>query len=727
MIEFSKQIAEKWNIPVAIAERVCNSYLKGDSPYYLSEYDVELSSEVASSVLWEIFDFLKYLDELASKKKRVLNAYVKLNLTTPELEKRINLTTSTFELDDLLIPVRPNARSRGQLALNKGLKSLADDFFNQKEETISVEERIAEFVEKNPSIKNSDEAIQGVKDIIAETIAYDETSRAMAREFAFEDGFFEIIPKNKKDPLFTNYIDRSIPINELSNEELLQFFIAEDNKTIRFKLGVQLFRITELLRHHVITNPDATSFDLLCETIDDCWLRLLQPIIERDVKTRLRENAERWATRQIAVDFEKLFLKEISSDPLLVIDGSNVKHFQFIAIRSTGELLGTTTERKSPDGKLVVSERLKQFLARYRTNNIIVIDNEYAEQASALLQQAISGWDITPEIIRYTPEAVATKSATCDWIIKEFDSLLDDTMKKLYADAIKYLHPISLLPKVGLHFYSVHPLQQLVPPDRLLEIIDRIQTGIRLKIGLPLKEIGDSPIKKISSINEKQILAIKAADSEGQIATKNDILKVPGITEVAFRNVAGFLLIPGAENLLDRTVVHPDFFDWFNEIAVQLNVSVESIVTEPEYLHSFVTDSASRKAFIAQHLINHLAAARRFVLQPTTKVRRKLKLTEVQEGTVVSGRVTNITQFGVFVNINAVCDGLIHISQLADEYVETPDQVVSVNDRVDVRILKVDVKKRRISLSMRNLGTMAPKVRPSKGQLDNLAEFFKNR
>ena len=170
-----------------------------------------------------------------------------------------------------------------------------------------------------------------------------------------------------------------------------------------------------------------------------------------------------------------------------------------------------------------------------------------------------------------------------------------------------------------------------------------------------------------------------------------------------------------------------DITDDISDIVEQLNVSVDTLVTEPEYLRSYVTEDFRKKIIIEKKLINQIAAARRYVLQPSAKVRRKLKLNEIKEGAVVSGRVTNITQFGVFVNIHAVCDGLIHISQLADEYVETPEQVVSVNDRVDVRILKVDIKKRRISLSMRNLGTMAPKVRPSRGQLDNLAEHFKNR
>lgn len=727
MIEYSKQIADKWNIPVTVSEQVCNAFVRGDSPYFLSEYHLELSSELSVSVIWEIYDFLTYLSELGSKKKRVLNAYVKANMVTSDIEKRVNLTTSSFELDDLLMPVRPNARSRGQLALNKGLKPLADKIQSQTEEILTVEDLAAQFLEQNSSFKNIEEVLQGVKDIIAEQIAYDETIRAMAREFAFEDGFFEVVPKNKKDANFVKYVDRNLPVLELSNEELLKFFKAEDEKLIRFKLGVQLFRITELFRHHVITNPDSTSFDLLCETIDDSWLRLLQPIIERDVKIRFKENAERWATRQIAIDFDKLFMNEVSCGPILLVDATNSKQFQFIAVRSTGELLGTTSERKNPEGKNIVSERLKQFLGRYKTDKILLIEANEENHAETLLKQAFVTAEALPEFIRYTPENVSGKNVECEWISKEFGNLLDDATRKLYSDTLRYLKPLSLLPKVGVEFYTIHPLQSLLKAETLLEIIARIQTAARLKIGVPIRDILDSPIKTIPAITEKQLLSIKAADAEGVITCKNDLLKIPGMNDLAFRNVSGFIVIPNADELLDRTVVHPDYFEWFSQISEQLNVSVESIITEPDYLHSVTTDVIERKIFIEQHLINHLAAARRFLQQPTSKVRKKFKLTEVTEGAIVSGRVTNITQFGVFVNINAVCDGLIHISQLADEYVETPDQVVSVNDRVDVRILKVDVKKRRISLSMRNLGTMAPKVRPSKGQLDNLSEFFKNR
>ena len=292
MIEFSKQISEKWNIAAALAEQLCIAYEKGDSPYFLSEYNPEVNLELTTSLIWEVFDFLRTMEELSSKKKRVINALKKADRLTPSVERHVTLTTNSFELDDLLLPLRPNPRSKGQIAAKKGLDELADLVIQQQEEQKSIEELASEYTGKDPSLKSADSVIQGVKDILAERFAYDETVRAMAREFAYDDGFFEIVPKNKKDPAFSQYSNKLVPIQELSKEELLRIMTAEDEKAVRLKLGVQLFRITELLRHHFITNPDSTGFDLICEAIDDSWIRLLQPMVERDVKARLREEAQ---------------------------------------------------------------------------------------------------------------------------------------------------------------------------------------------------------------------------------------------------------------------------------------------------------------------------------------------------------------------------------------------------------------------------------------------------
>lgn len=728
MIEFSKQISEKWNLQANLAEQLCIAFDKGDTPYYLTEYYPQVSVELTISQVWEIFDFLRNMEELSSKKKRLLNAMKKANRLNPSEEKRINLTTNTFELDDLLIPLRPNPRSKGQLASKKGIDPLADLIVMQQDESTPVEVLAEKYVGKDPSLSSVQDVIQGIKDIIAERFAYDETVRAMCREFTYDDGYLEVVPKNRKDPQFSTYCGKFIPINDLTKDEILTLMTAEDQKLLRIKVGVQLFRITELIRHHFITNPDATGFDLICEAIDDCWLRLLQPSMERDVKIRLREEAEEIVLRNVVTKLSKDYQDEIQRGPLLMVDGAHEKNIFLLAVSGQGNLLGATTERKPPAGKTSSSDRLRQFLNRHRPLNILIVDNDYASVAEAILKSVTNSFNPAPVFSRFNPGSSTNNPAQSQWMQKEFSSLLDDEMKVLYGLALQYIKPISLVPKIGTQYFSVHPSQNVISEAKLLEIINRLIVEESLRTGVVLKDLLDSQLSKMGkSITSEILQSIKAADAQNQITSKNDLIKVAGMTEVAFRNIAGYIIVPNAENLLDRTMVHPDFFPWFDEISEQMNISADTLITEPDTVRSFVTTDPIQKIFIEKKIYNHLLAGKRFFSISAPKIKRKLKLNELQEGTIVSGRVTNITPFGVFVNINAVCDGLIHISQLADEYVETPEQVVTINEKVDVKIIKVDVKKRRISLTMKNIGTKTPKVRPSQGQLSNLAEHFKNR
>jgi uncharacterized protein len=199
------------------------------------------------------------------------------------------------------------------------------------------------------------------------------------------------------------------------------------------------------------------------------------------------------------------------------------------------------------------------------------------------------------------------------------------------------------------------------------------------------------------------------------------------MTERIFRNIAGFIMLPMADDFRDRSLLHPDHYSWIDEAGEQLNVSLDTIMNDPEIMRSFAVEDFIRKIYIEKKLLSQMRAGLQMSPSGQQKIKRKLKLTEFKEGAIVSGRVTNITPFGVFVNVNAVCDGLIHISQLADDYVESPEQVVSLHEKVDVRVLKIDIKKRRISLSMKNLGKQGPRIKPSAGHLNTLAEHFKNR
>jgi protein Tex len=735
MIEFSRQIADKWNISPSLSETLCDAFQKGDTPYCLAEYRPDVCAETSLSCVWEIFDFLTSMAELVSKKKRVLNALKKAEKLTAAVEKRVNHMTGTCELDDMLLPLRPNPRSRGQLAIKKGLGPLADLIAGQEEGSTPLEELAAPYAGKDPSLASAADVLQGVKDVLAERVAYDDTVRAMAREFAYEEGYFELVPKNRQDPRFLQYAGKQMPVSKLTKDEVLRLLAAEEDKSVRLRLGVQLFRITELLRHHVIQNPESGAFDFLCQVIDDCWQRLIQPIVERDIKLRLREEAENWAIQQLVPELERKYREEDSRGAVCVVDASHPRHVSFIVVSGHGELLGATSEKRLPEGNVVSYERLRQFYLRHRPSEIVICDNEQAPAAETVMAQLMqpplpSGPDTTPTVTRFRADAAMPNPAESEWLTKKYGVLLDNDTRKTYGIALQFLKPLRLIPYIGTRYFPAHPLQAALSPERFVRIVSRIVTDDALHRGLLIKDIGELPPDAGEVISPVLAQAIRSAEAKETFTSKNDLLKVSGMTEVLFRNLSGFIVIPQSEDFRDRSLVHPDHYAWLEEASQQLNVSLDSIAADPELLRSFAVEDPLRKMYIEKKLIGQIKSGLRQSPSAQQKGKRKLKLIELKEGSIISGRVTNITPFGVFVNINAVCDGLIHISQLADEYVESPEQIVALYDRVDVRILNVDSKKRRISLSMKGLGSLekkGPRTKPSQGQLDTLAEHFKNR
>jgi len=736
MIEYSKQISKKWALSHDVADFLCTAYERGDSPYYLAEYCQTVSSYMDISVIWDVYGFLGAMEELAAKRKRVSNAYKKIGKLTAALEKRINHVTDPHVLDDILIPLRPNPSSKGQLAAKKGIGALADLIAAQTEETRTIEELAEEYVGKDPTLNSVDDVVRAVKDLLAERFAHDDTVRAMAREFLREDGFFEIIPKNRKDSKYEKYIDRFIPITEFTNEELLRLFIVDDSRDIRFKLNVQLFQIVELICHHIITNPDSTSFDCIREIIDDMWLRLLHPSIEPDVKEYFRTQAEDWANKDIIYALTKNLAEEQSAPSVFVVDMGAKKTFTIAAVSARGELLGATTEKKPGDGRAYLSERLRQFFNRHRPARILYAEGG-AEIPEKFIKQANDYLAAELELIAVKPAERDANPCNSEYMKQREFAMLDHRTMALYGLAITHLQPISLITSLGSKYYKVHPLQDALPENKFMALVDRVFEHAQLLRGISVKDMTDSPLAKFRCVPKELLAAIKAYDAEETVGAKNDLLKVKGMTETAFRNIAGFMLIPNAADLFNRSTVHPDQFAFLEEVVSEFTVSHETMISDPEILLSYPVDDPDFRTYLQKKLIPQLKIAQRYQSIAAHKSKKKVRLADLKENAVVCGRVTNITPFGVFVNINAVCDGLIHISQLTDDYVDTPDQIVSIGDRIDVRIIKVDTKKRRISLSMKNMGAAkaakasktpkAPKTKPSKGQLSNLAEHFKNR
>ncbi|MFP4415726.1 MAG: S1 RNA-binding domain-containing protein [Chitinispirillaceae bacterium] len=724
MTEFSVNVSKKWNLQSSLATQVCEHFEKGDSIYYLVDYQPAISADLDTGTLSRIYAYLQSIADLNPKKKRLINALKKDNALDEHLENRIRLSTSSAELDDMLLPLRPNPRSRAQQAIAKGLSPLADIVQIQEEENTPLEELAQPYVGKDESLKSVQDVISGVKDILVERFAYDDTVRSMARDFGFEDGFFEVQPKNKKDKEYSKYRGKMLPVHELTPEELLKLFKAESDRTIRFKHNVQLFRITELIRHHFIENPDSIGFDLILEAIDECWTRYLQPMVEKDVKARIFADIENWAMNQISQELNKRIEEKRQTGTTFVLGSHGGDDMIIVAMDGDGRLLGAATEKKKGKDKAFFVKRLQQFSNRHKPATIVLHDSEMPEDIDQQVKKAVGSEDI--EISRKKTPVGVNNLVQSTWMKEKFADL-DESMQRIYAIGLLYIQPMDIIPQIGIEYFLIHPLQKYVTTERMADLVSRKTTEMTLHKGVAYVDAPESALLHLECVSEETLQEIRRAGATQELNTKIDLKKVKGVNDIVFRNVAGYIYFPNAKDALDRTLVHPDHYGFVYQLSEQLGKSIESLITDPDQIKAVQIDDFSQKIYVDRKLIDQLRAGQQFISAASARPRRRLRLTELEEGQILSGKVTNITQFGVFVDINATCDGLVHISQLAESYVENASQVVSLGEHVDVRVIKVDKKKKRISLSMKGLGERSPRVRPSQGQLSNLADHFKNR
>ncbi|MBD3241197.1 MAG: S1 RNA-binding domain-containing protein, partial [Chitinivibrionales bacterium] len=489
------------------------------------------------------------------------------------------------------------------------------------------------------------------------------------------------------------------------------------------RLGVQLFRITEVLRQHFIENPDAFGFDIICEAIDDSWQRLLSSAIERDIKERLGKEASTWALRSI---FEELLTsagdKEVRN--LIAVGMTKDGRSVCAALNSEGRLLGASRDHR-PLGDKTTSDTLAKLLTRSRPTEVVAIrTEETGELVENVVRATIQESGSAAEITIIDDPCGKTGICESEWV-KTKCADLDRAMRHVYAAALIHVRPLTLVAEIGPEYFDVHPLQQIVPRDELNAVITRVATQRGLSDGVPVRDIADSVLTTLPDMPEDLPQAIRARDIAEPFGSKADLLSVKGMTERIYRNIAGYVVLPVSSYALDTTLVHPYFYEAMEDMARDLKVSTEGMIVNPDVLNAYTSGDFAWQLYVRKHVIRQLVVGQK-VAQTRQLPRRKLRLDELEEGMIVQGKVTNISPFGAFVNINAVCDGLIHISQLADSYVENPEQVVSVGDTVNVRIVKVDTKKRRISLSMKGQG-QAPRVRPSANHITNLIDHFSNR
>lgn len=720
---FASYIGDRWGIPFEVADAICGHYEQNDSLFFITDYVPRIVTRVDFDTVAEICRFLDLQKELKPVRERVRNVLKKADRYNDEAEANIDLSISAVELDDLAIAFRANVRTRGQVALSRGLGELADlllgDFRG------SVEEAAQKYCNDQEELKTVEEVLAGVADILSERFGYDEHARIVSREFAEDEGHVEVSVK-KKNKKYDSLKDRPIPYNELSDAEILFLRDAEEKKDIKIKISVPLFHVMELLRQDFLKHPDSHSADIVLNSLAEAWSRLLQPMVEDAVKDQLFRTAQDRLIREISPELRSQIKERVAmgKQTVLVVAGYSEESIELVAVDNEGQLLRATTEQLRAFGKAFSSAKIKQLVDLYRPTKIVVLKNEFGENALAIVNATIAHMPVSPAVID-VPASKKTTSVLRSTFLKSQSKGLSETILKTYALGVVTIGPLAIVRELGGIGLTLKDDKQDVIPEEILSLlVDCYYTGAMLAGGVEIGRKGDDILLKVG-ISQEILETLRSERKAGHLFCKSDLASLPCINECLYNNLAGYVVFSDAQSILDKSTVHPEEFDVVFSICEELDMTPDELVKNSARLETYTCEDSEMESFVRERLFCQLRTAQRYQ-SLSTRGSRRMGWNEIRSNTIVEGKVTNIADFGVFVDINAISDGLVHISELAGEYVESADQVVHVGERVRVKILEVDRKKKRISLSMRQADNGGRRVRASQNQIADLANYFSN-
>jgi len=721
MIEFAAFIGETWNISEEVAETICLHFSQGDSLYFITDYVPNVATQTDFDTVSEIYAFLNRQKMLAPNREKVRTILRKANIYDEDVEFKIEMSISEAELDDLAMAHRTGVRTRGALSSAKGLLPCAD-LIDEQQETGDLETIFAEYVGKDAELVSADDVKLGVIDILSERYGFDEHARIMVREFVEDEGFVEVLFK-KKTKKYDQFRDKQTFIRDLSDDDILLLRDGELKKEIKVKINAPLFQIDDLLGEYFLENHDAVGAAVILDSIHEAWTRHLQPMVEDVLKADIIVRAENRLAREIRTDLNKLVEEYITAgkQALLMVAAYSETEIELVTVDNNGLLLRATRENVRDFGRPFISAKLKQMVEQYHPSRIAVLGNKLGAAVAGIVKLTVDSLVSSPEIITISATTKIAALLKSDFF-KESTDQLDENTIKTYAYGIVTVIPVNLLIEIGSENFTIHPKQTLLGEEKMAEVVSELFTAASLRRGVELGKKQDELLLRTGVTQEKlDLLRQKRKDQE--LNCKYDIRDLEGLTESDYHNVAGYIVFPNSDFVLDKSTVHPAEFALVESVCNEVGASPEDLCRDLTILGKFVAEDEFVGRFVAEKISEQLRAAKRFV-SLTSRPRRKLRMDEVKIDAILEGRVTNIAAFGVFVDINAMSDGLVHISELTNEYVESADQVVRVGDAVKVKVIEVDTKKRRIPLSMKRAGNVTMRVRASRTQLNDLADFF---
>ena len=715
MDKIFKKIADELNIRETQVESTVKLIDEGNTIPFIARYRKEVTGNLSDETLRELDERLKYLRNLETRKEEIIRLIDEQGKLTDELTIKIASTMILSELEDIYRPYRPKKRTKATIAKEKGLEPLSQIIYLQQEKK-DIYEVSKEYIDEEKGVNTVEEAIQGALDIIAENIADDADYRKKIKSFCFREGVLVTKQAKEEKSSYEMYYEYNEAILRMPSHRILAINRGEKEEFLKVKLEKPEEKILDYLKKQIIQDNKSQYASFLDTTIADSYKRLIEPSIEREIRSELTEKAEEQAIKVFGKNSKQLLMQPPIKDiTVMGFDPAYRTGCKIAVIDKTGKLLATTTVYPTePQNDVEGAKKvLKDLINKFDVNMISIGNGTASRESEAFVSDMLK--EINKEIYyAIVSEAGASVYSASKLATEEYPDI-NVSLRGAISIARRLQDPLSELVKIDPKSIGVGQYQHDVNQKRLSESITGVVEDAVNSVGVDINTATPSLLSYVSGINgtiAKNI--VKYRDEHGEIKERKELLKVPKLGPTAYKQCAGFIRVFNGKNPLEVTAVHPESYDIAKKLLTKLGYSVENLLQKEkqeelkEELKKVNVEKLSQELEVGpltlKDIIDELSKPGRDPRDGMPKpILRSdvLKFEDLKEDMILNGTVRNVIDFGAFVDIGVKYDGLVHISEMSNSYVKNPSQVVSVGDIVKVKVIGIDYDRHKVSLSMK--------------------------
>lgn len=704
-------IATTLHLPMHSLVAVISLLDEGGTVPFIARYRKEATGNLDEVQIRAIEEKLAYFRDLLSRRASILATIQEQGKLTDELKARIEATFDRAELEDLYLPFRPRRRTKATIARDRGLEPLADYLWNQQRTGQPLNAFAATFVSPEREVATVEEALEGARHIVAERVSEDAELRKLTRHLMFEEGIIQsrrAIDSVDEQEKFKMYYEYREPVKTIPSHRMLAIRRGESESILYFLIELEPLRATSLLRSRIL-RAEGDWTPQLELAIEDCWKRLLNPSIQGEIRMELKKRSDADAIQVFRDNLQNLLLAAPAGPiSVLGIDPGLRTGCKVAVVDETGKFLANdvlylSASKSAASG---AADRLVAMLAKYNVRAIAIGNGTASRETDAFVRDTLRNHHLDNIFSVTVSESGASVYSASDVARQEFPEL-DLTVRGAISIARRLQDPLSELVKVDPKSIGVGQYQHDVDQTQLQKSLEAAIESCVNRVGVDLNTSSWTLLRYVAGVTERVALNIVSyRDEHGRFRSRKQLNKVPGIGAKTFEQAAGFLRIRDGEDPLDSTAVHPESYPVVQQIAQSLDKPVGELIANPQLLTKVDARQIAAGAFTVKDILEELRKPGRdpreqFVAPSFNEQVREFA--DVQPEMVLEGVVTNVTKFGAFVDIGVHQDGLVHISELSNRFIKDPSEAVKAGQIVKVKVLSVDLKTRRIALSMKAL------------------------